>query len=98
MARRGVDRLGVTRGRPVAAAVIRRAEMRTVFQHLAWNFYFRLARVVAVPLMPAAGVQRDAAHFRGIGLMPGGPPVGGPLPRIADHVVESITVRRKRPH
>ena len=37
MAGRGVDRLGVARGRAIAAAIVRRAQMRAALQHLARN-------------------------------------------------------------
>src|SRR5215470_6524627 len=98
MARRGVDRLGVPRGRAVAAAVVWRTEMRAALQHLARDPDLGLARVITLRLVPAARVQRDAAGFRGIGLMPGGPPITRPLPDVPDHVVEAVAVRRKRPH
>ena len=39
-----------------------------------------------------------AARLRRIRGMLGGPPVGGPLPDIADHVVDAVAVRRKRRH
>ena len=38
VARRRVDRLGMTRGRAVAAAIARRAQMRAALEHLARNF------------------------------------------------------------
>src|SRR5690242_17305932 len=97
MARRGVDRLGVPRGRSIAAAIIRRAEMRAALQDLARNLDRRLARIVAGVLAPAARVLRDAAGLFGVGLMPRGVPIGGPLPDIADHVVEPVPVGRKGP-
>src|SRR5439155_18142564 len=96
MAGRGVDRLGMAGGRPVAPAVIRRTEMRATLQDLARDPDLRLAGVVAHLLTPAARVLRDAAGFRGIGFMSGGPPIGRPLPHIADHVVESVAVWRER--
>src|SRR5207248_2133614 len=96
MAGRGVDRFGVARSWSIAAAVIRRAQMRAALQHLARDPDLRLAGVVARLLTPAARVLRDAAGFRGIGFMSGGPPVGCPLPDIADHVVEPVAAWRER--
>src|SRR5215204_6343929 len=95
MAGRSVDRLGMTRRRAVAAAVIRRAEMRAALQDLARYQNLGLARVVARVRRAAARVRRDAAGFGGVGFMPGRPPIGGPLPNVADHVVEAVAVRRK---
>ena len=63
VARGGVDRLGVARGGPVAAAIVRRAQMRAAFQHLAGNADFRLARIVALGLRPAARILRHAARL-----------------------------------
>src|SRR5438045_5261662 len=92
MAGRGVDWFGVARSWSIAAAVIRRAEMRATLQDLARDPDLRLAGVVARLLTPAARVLRDAAGCRGIGCRSGGPPIGRPLPHIADHVVEPVAV------
>src|SRR5256714_10961235 len=70
--------------------------MRATLQDLARDPDLRLAGVVARLLTPAARVLRDAAGFRGIGFMSGGPPIGRPLPHIADHVVEPVAVWRER--
>src|SRR5262249_56656037 len=61
MARRGVHRFRMTRGRAVTAAVIRRTQMRTALQHLARNPDIRLARIVARILMTPPRIGRDAA-------------------------------------
>src|SRR5258705_11447471 len=94
-----IDRLCMAGGRAVAAAVVRRAEMRPAFEHLARDSDLRLAGVVARLLRPAAWIFRNAARLRGrvraIGLVPGRPPVGGPFPDIADHVVNAVAVRRE---
>src|SRR6266571_1951339 len=95
---RRVDRLRVTRGRAVAAAVVRRAQMRAAFGDLARNFNLRLAGVVAAILFAAAWILRNAARLRRVSFMLGGPPIGGPLPDIADHVVDAVAVGRKRHH
>src|SRR6516225_9789153 len=86
----------MTRGWPVAAAVVRRAQMRAALDHPARNFGLRLAGVIAPGFGPTARILRDAACLRRIGLMLGRPPVSGPLPHIADHVVDPVAVRRKR--
>ena len=69
MACRSIDRLGMARGRAIAAAIIAGAEVRTAFKHLAWNFDLRLARVVARRLRPAARIFRNAARLRRIGFV-----------------------------
>jgi uncharacterized membrane protein len=43
----GVDHLRLPRGGPIAVAVVRRAQMRAAFHHLAWNAKLRLVHVVA---------------------------------------------------
>ena len=95
MAGGGVDRLRMARSRPVASAVIRRAQMRAAFDDLLWNFHIGRSGVVAVVLAPAARVLRNAAGLRGIRLMLWRIPVGRPFPDVADHVVKSVTVRRE---
>src|SRR5690349_4483879 len=88
----------MARGRPIAAAVVWRAEMRAAFEHLAGNLDLRLARVVALLLPPAAWVFRNAAGFWRISFVFWRVPVACPFPDIADHVVEAIAVRRKGSH
>src|SRR6516165_9109374 len=82
----------------VAAAVIRRAKMRTAFNNLAGNLGGRQARIVAIFLAPAARIFGNAARFGSIRRMLRGPPVSGPFPDIADHVVDAVTIGRKRGH
>src|SRR5271165_6663346 len=67
MAGRGVHRLGMTRGRTVAAAIIRCTQVRAAFQHLTRNLDFGLARVVARVLTTAPRIDRDAAGLVSIG-------------------------------
>src|SRR5215475_2650366 len=88
----------MTCGRTVAAAIIGRAQVRAALEHLAGNPDLWLAGVVARSLGSAARVFRDAARLRGIGFVPPRPPVGGPFPHVADHVVGAVAVRRKRHH
>src|SRR6266851_4519927 len=95
MACRGVDRLGMTRGRTIAAAVVGSAEMRAALKHLAWNPDLRPTRVVARGLGPAARILRNATRLRRIGFMLLRIPVGRPFPDIPDHVVDAVAVRRE---
>src|SRR5215213_4867269 len=88
MACGSIDRLRVARSRPVAAAVVRRAEMRAALDHLPGNLDMRQRGVVAVVLPSAARIFRNAARLRRVGFVLGRIPVGRPLPDIADHVVD----------
>src|SRR4029079_16479153 len=82
----------------VAPAIVRRAQVRSPFQHLARNYDLRLAGVVAFVLASAARIFRNAAGLRRVALVLGRVPILGPLPDIADHVVDAVPVRRKRRH
>src|ERR1700754_1477363 len=73
-----VDRLRMARCRPVASAVVRRAQMRAAFDDLLWNLDVGRSGVVAAILAPAARVLRDAAGLRRIRLMLWRIPVGRP--------------------
>src|SRR6476620_2840180 len=90
-----IDRLRMARCRPVASAVVRRAQMRAAFDDLLWNLDVGRSGVVAAILAPAARVLRDAAGLRRIRFMPWRVPVGRPFPDVADHVVKSVTVWRE---
>lgn len=48
-------------GGTVAPAVVRRAKMRSAFQHPPWNSYFRLAEIEACLSIAASGIPRNAA-------------------------------------
>ena len=63
MAGRGIDRLGVARGGAIAAAIIRRAEMRAAFQDFARDADVWLTWIKARFLAPAARIARDAARL-----------------------------------
>ena len=93
---RRIDGLCVSRGRPVAPAVVGRAQMRAALQHLARDLDVGLAGVVARGLRPAPGVVGDAAGLGRVGLVAGREPVAGPLPDIADHVGEAVAVGGER--
>ena len=98
MARRRIHRFRMARGRAVAAAVVRRAQMRAAFDDFAGDLDLRLAGVVAVFFAAAARIFRNAARFRRVGLVLLRKPVGRPFPDIADHVVHAIAIGRKRRH
>src|SRR5262245_22462683 len=93
---RGVDRFRKPGGRAIASAVVRRAQMRSAFDHLARNLDRRLARVVAVFGPRASWIVGNAAGLEDLRRMLWLIPVRGPFPDIADHVVEPIAVRWKR--
>ena len=69
MARRGVHRLRVTRGRAIAAAVIRRTKVRAALEHLTRNLDFGLAGIVAHVLTTAPRIDRDAAGLVSVGFV-----------------------------
>src|SRR5215472_217693 len=72
--------------------------MRAAFDDLARNLGRGQARIVAVFLASAARIFWNATSLRRIRRVLSGPPVGGPLPDIADHVVGAVAVRRERHH
>src|SRR5262245_39008295 len=98
MARRGIDRLRMARGRAVAAAVVGGTKVRAALDHLAGYLDARLARVVARTFGSAARILGNAARLRRIGLVLLRIPVGGPFPDVADHVVDAVAVGRERRH
>ena len=71
MAGRGIDRLRMPRRRAIAAAIIRRAQMRAALDDLARDFDVGLARVVAALLAAAARILGNAARLRRVGLVLG---------------------------
>src|SRR5262245_28378938 len=95
VAGRRVDRLRIAGGRPVAPAIVGRAQVRSALEHLPGNPDIRLARIVALRLAPAARVVGNAARAERLGLVLGPVPVGGPFPHVADHVVDAVSVWRE---
>src|ERR1700761_909866 len=93
-----IDRLGMTRRGAVAAAIIRRAEVRPTLEYLAGYPDIRKARIVAAVLAAAARIFGNAARLRRIGFVLRRVPVRGPFPDIADHVVKAVAVRSKGFH
>src|SRR6516225_2710944 len=95
MAHAAVDHLCMPRRGPVSPAVVGRAEKRASLDDLARDARARLLRVVA-RLHPAARrPRRPAAGLRWVGFVALGEPVAGPLPDIADHVVEAVAIGRE---
>ena len=83
MGRRRVDLLRLPRGRPVAQAVVRGAQVRAALDHVARE---------------AAGLRRRRRAARGRRVARVGEEVAGPLPHVAGHVVEAEAVGRERAH
>ena len=95
----GVDRVRVTGGRPVAAAIVRRTQVGAAFEHFARNPDLGLRGVVARIFGAATRIVGNAAGFLPFGGMARVVPVRGPLPYVADHVV-AVRIRsaeRRRP-
>src|SRR4029077_61112 len=80
----------------VAAAIVRRAQVRAAFDYFSRYPDGGLAWIKACSLRSAARVFGNAARFRRIGLVLLRIPVARPLPDIADHVVEAVAVGRER--
>src|SRR5262245_42958904 len=99
MACRAIDRLRVPGSRAIATAIAWRTQERAALDDLARDPDLRLAGVVAVLLGSAARISRRAASLllAGVGVDLG-VPVAGPLPDIANHVMEPVAVRRERRH
>src|SRR6185312_367179 len=98
VAGRGIHRFGMARGRAVAAAVVWCAKMRAALQNLARNADVRLTWIKTCCFGAAARIEWDAARLRRISFMLLRPPVAGPLPDVADHVVQAVAVGRKGRH
>src|SRR4051812_23648984 len=96
MAHPGVDRLRVPCGRAIAAAVARRAEVRSALDHLARNAAYRIPRIDTAGLCPTAGIGWNATG--GPDVMAGREPVRRPFPDIADHVEQPIAIGGKTTH
>ena len=92
---RRVDHLRLARGRPVAQAVVGRAQVRAALDHAARDVLAGLPGVVARVRRGHARVARDAARARDLVGMPWDVPVAGPLPDVPRHVVEAVAVRRE---
>src|SRR5262245_39768960 len=76
MAGRSVGRLAVSRGRAIAAAVVRRRKVRAAFQDFPRNPDVGLTWIKACNFRSAARIVRNTARFWLIGLLLDGPPAG----------------------
>lgn len=95
MASGSVDCLRVARRRPVALAVIGRTKIRAALDHFSCDARSRLRRIVALRLSDPAWVARRATRSAGNMRVTGGIPILGPLPDIAGHIEQAVTVGRK---
>src|SRR5688572_12449127 len=84
-----VDRLRMARGRAIAAAIVRGAEMRPALDNLARDPDVGETAVIAILLSPAARVLWNAARFGCICRVHGRVPVSSPFPDVADHVLKA---------
>ena len=94
--RRRIDRLGKPGRGPIAAAVVRRAQVRAPFDHLARDLDVRLARIVAFLRRATPRVAWNAARLRLAMRTARCIPVGRPLPDVAGHVEKAVSVGGKR--
>ena len=92
----GVDRLRISRRRPVASAVVGCAEIGAALDHLARDARTGLAKIVTLHLGDTARIIRRTARSARIARVAGGKPVLGPLPDIAGHIEEAIAVGGER--
>src|SRR5690349_2582504 len=93
MASRRIDRLRHACRRAVTPAIIRGAQMRPAFYHLAWNPDVRHLRIAASFPGPATRILHGAAAA--VDLPTFLIPVGRPLPDIARHIVKPVAICRK---
>src|SRR3712207_2400952 len=83
----GLERLRTARGRPVALAVVRRAQKGASLRHFARKAHIGYLGIVAQLALAAAGVNAGTA---GVADLPVRLiPVGGPLPDITSHVIQA---------
>ncbi len=95
---RGVDRLRMTSSRTIAPTVIRSAKMGSSLEDLARDADRRLPHVEASGLRPSSRVRRNAACLGNLIDVTRAVPIQGPLPDIADHVVDAVAIWRKCVH
>src|SRR6188768_2966282 len=98
MTRGGVDRFRESCRWTIAAAVVRRAQVRSTLDDLPRYSSFRLPRIVAVGFFSPAWIVRGAAGLDRFGSRSGRIPISGPLPHVPDGVDEAVSILRKRSH
>src|ERR687894_1460722 len=84
----GIYRFPLARRRPVAQAVVRRAQVRAALDHLVRDVRSWLPDRVAPLRGIDTWVPRDAAEFSRLVWVPRREVVRGPLPHVTRHVVE----------
>src|SRR3954471_15786740 len=94
VARRRVDRFGEARGGAVAPAIVRRTEKRSAFQDLPRDAYARRVAVDALAASSTPWISWVATSDRRCRGMARAVPIGGPLPYVANHIVQPETIRR----
>src|SRR5690242_18653072 len=94
VAHAAVDHLRVAGCRPITSAVGWSTEKRSALDHLSWNADRGLGGIKGGFHFWTTWIPRTAAGFSGISFVARCIPVGRPLPDIARHVVQAITVRR----
>jgi NAD(P)-dependent dehydrogenase (short-subunit alcohol dehydrogenase family) len=72
--------------------------VRAAFKHPAGNFDLRLARVVTFLFAPAARIIWSATRLCRVSCVLARPPVGGPFPGVANHVVDAVAIGRECHH
>ena len=92
MAGRCIHGLCHASGGTVALAIVGSAEVGSALHDFARDLYLGLAGIVAGF---AIAMGNGAAATSLAGGMVRGVPVGGPLPDVADHVVEAVAVGRE---
>jgi hypothetical protein len=95
MAHRAVDGLGMASGRTVSPAIIRAHRCDPPLTILRAMRTVGCRRIIASGLRAASRIARDATALCGILGMVRRPKVASPFPHIADHVVESVSIRRE---
>ena len=91
---RCVDGLRHAGGGPVTPAIVRGAQMRAAFHHLASNLDLRLAWVEASFPFRASRIGHGAARLFDLAVLL--IPVGSPLPDVTGHVVKTEAIRWER--
>ncbi len=92
MAGRGVGRLALPRRRPVAQAIVGRAEVRAALEHPARDVRVGLSGRVALLGGLDPRVARGAARLRYLVGVARREEVARPLPHVAGHVVQPVAV------
>src|SRR5215469_6776639 len=93
----GIDHLRRTRCRTKTQAIIRRAQMRAAFEHLARDAEGGMPWIVTLLDGRSAFAYTAAAgDLTALTIVRGAIPIRGPLPDVAGHVEEAVPIRRKR--